>query len=116
MVVPNSRRLAWTMLNSGELRPLGRTYLRTYWPRLSRSSTRQREPRRPPASTVAAGIRADGYHVSETSHVDCREATKRYLCVAQHKTTRETWTVRAADREQAAIELAKAMGWDLEDG
>ena len=68
------------------------------------------------ADAILASIRADGYHVGETSHVDCREQTERYLCTAEHKTTRETWTVRAADRGQAACELAKAMGWDLEDG
>ncbi len=68
------------------------------------------------ADAILASIRADGYHVSEESRVNRREGTEQYLCSAEHKTTRETWTVRAADREQAAIELAKALGWDLEDG
>ena len=73
-----------------------------------------------PVSTVAdallASIRADGYHVSETPRVDRREGADQYLCVAEHNKTGETWTVRAADRERAACELAKALGWNLEDG
>ena len=68
------------------------------------------------ADAILESIRADGYHVSEESRVNRREGTERYLCTAEHKTTGETWTVRAADREQAAIELAKAMGWDSAAG
>ena len=51
------------------------------------------------ADAILASIRADGYHVSEESRVNRREGTEQYLCTAEHKTARETWTVRAADRE-----------------
>ena len=63
------------------------------------------------ADAILASIRNDGYHVNETSHGDRREGIECYALSVEHKTTRETWTVRAADREQAACEPAKALGW-----
>ena len=42
--------------------------------------------------------------------------TKTYTCTAEHAESGETWTVRAVDREQAAGGLAKALGWDWDDG
>ena len=50
------------------------------------------------AFAILASIRADGYHVSEESRANRREGTEQYLCTAEYKTSRETWTVRAADR------------------
>ena len=67
------------------------------------------------ADATLASIRADGYHVSESTHTSRGGETKTYTCEAEHKKTGETWVVSAEYREQAALELAKALGWDLED-
>ena len=74
----------------------------------------------PSVSTVADAIlvciRKDGFHVGEIGYVDARDGSMSFVCTARNSAIDETWTVRAADRGQAACELAKALGWNLEDG
>ena len=68
------------------------------------------------ADAILVCIRKDGFHVGEIGYVDARDVSMSFACTARSSATDETWTVRAADREQAACELAKWLGWDLEDG
>ena len=67
------------------------------------------------ALTIENVIHDAGYNIGTTTLVDQRTGETRYVVNAVDAKSRESWTVQAENRYEAIFELARQLGFDLEE-
>ena len=67
------------------------------------------------AFTIENVIHDAGYNIGTTTLVNPRTGETRHVVNAVDAKTRESWTVQAASRYEAVVELAQQVGFDLEE-
>ena len=67
------------------------------------------------ALTIENVIHDAGYNIGTTTLVDLRTGETRHVVNAIDAKSRESWTVQAENRYTAIFELARQLGFDLEE-
>ena len=65
------------------------------------------------ALTIEDVIHDAGFHIGTTTLVNPRTGETRHVINAVDAKTRESWTVQAASRYEAVVELARQVGFDM---
>ncbi len=65
--------------------------------------------------TIERCIRDGGFNVGVTTLINPRTGETRHVVNAVDAQTRESWTVQAENRYEAIFELARQLGFDLEE-